>query len=147
MVPGPLRIANAPMAVDRRPELRERPLWHAAGMRWAGMRRARLKARGTVKFFKADKGWGGDQLQRGTGGRDVFVHFAVIEADGYRAFDAGDIVDLEYIAAQQDSFDYVATGARRVEAGPAPTLRRMGQRVVIAPHDTPDTPLTPRKRR
>ncbi len=111
------------------------------------MRRARLKARGTVKFFKADKGWGAISSGEVPEGRDVFVHFAVIEADGYRAFDAGDIVDFEYIMAQQDSLDYVATRARRVESGPAPTLRRMGQRVVIAPDDTPDTPLTPRTRR
>jgi cold shock protein len=54
-------------------------------------------AYGTVKFSKAEKGWG------------------AIEMDGgYRFFEAGDRVEFEYVEAEQDSFRYVATRARKL---------------------------------
>ena len=48
-------------------------------------------ARGFVKFFKPDKGWGAITSDALPEGSDAWVHFSVIESDGYRALDAGDV--------------------------------------------------------
>jgi cold shock protein len=104
-----------------------------------------MVARGVVKFFKPEKGWGAISCDELPDGQDVWVHFSTIEAPGYRALRAGDVVDFDYEAARQDSFNFRATRARRLESGPAPVLRRAGARVVIAAIDTPDTPLTPKR--
>jgi len=100
-----------------------------------------------VKFFKEDKGWGVISSSELPDGQDAWVHFSVIEGDGYRALHAGDVVDFDYEHARQDSFAFRVTRARRVAPGPPPTLRRVGERVVIADDGTPDTPLTPRRHR
>ena len=92
------------------------------------------------------KGWGAIHCSELPAGQDVWVHFSVIEGVGYHALHAGDIVDFDYEPARQDSFTFRATRARRVAPGSAPTLRREGERVVIADDCTPDTPLTPRRR-
>ncbi|MBE7080631.1 MAG: cold-shock protein [Clostridiales bacterium] len=50
-------------------------------------------AKGTVKWFNADKGYGfiaGDD-----GGDDVFVHFSAIMMDGYRRLKEGQKVSYE----------------------------------------------------
>ena len=47
---------------------------------------------GTVKWFNADKGYGFIAVD---GGRDVFVHFSAIQADGYRTLEEGQRVELE----------------------------------------------------
>jgi CspA family cold shock protein len=101
--------------------------------------------RGIVKFFKADKGWGA--LVTPELPSDVWVHFSVIEGDGFRELEAGDEVDFDVESAVQDGFRYRATRARFVAHGPAPTLRRVGDQVVIADPDAPETPLTPRRSR
>jgi len=47
---------------------------------------------GTVKWFDSKKGFGfivGDE------GEDVFVHFSVIEGDGFRSLKDGEAVDYE----------------------------------------------------
>ena len=80
-------------------------------------------AQGMVKFFKAEKGWGSISCDELPAGQDIWVHFSDIEGTGSRAFDAGDVVDVDYEAARQDSFNFRATRARRIEPGPAPTLR------------------------
>ncbi|MGO9079172.1 MAG: cold-shock protein [Streptosporangiaceae bacterium] len=49
-------------------------------------------AQGTVKWFNADKGYGFIAVD---GGRDVFVHFSAIEADGYRTLEEGQRVEFE----------------------------------------------------
>jgi CspA family cold shock protein len=49
-------------------------------------------AQGTVKWFNADKGYGFIAVD---GGRDVFVHFSAIQADGYRTLEEGQRVELE----------------------------------------------------
>lgn len=100
---------------------------------------------GTVKFYKDEKGWGAITVDDLPEGHDVFVHFSAIEAEGFRRLSAGDVVELAYEAAEQDSFHYVATSVRWLSSGPAPTLRREGGRVRQAPPDTPDTPLSPRR--
>ena len=47
---------------------------------------------GTVKWFDSKKGFGfivGDE------GEDVFVHFSVIQGDGFRSLKDGEMVDYE----------------------------------------------------
>ena len=71
-------------------------------------------ARGRVKFFKADKGWGGIESDETPG--DVWVHFSVIErAEGdYKSLDAGQQVEFAYERADQDSWRYRAVWVRPV---------------------------------
>ena len=73
-----------------------------------------VMARGTVKFFKPDRGIGLSPLPifrtAWTGG----VHFSAIEMDGYQSLQAGDQVEFGYQAAQQDSFRFVATWVRKL---------------------------------
>jgi cold shock protein len=49
-------------------------------------------AQGTVKWFNADKGYGFIAVDNG---RDVFVHFSAIQADGYRSLEEGQRVEFE----------------------------------------------------
>ena len=51
-----------------------------------------VMAQGTVKWFNADKGYGFIAVD---GGRDVFVHFSAIQADGYRTLEEGQRVEFE----------------------------------------------------
>ncbi|GAB3413724.1 cold-shock protein [Flindersiella endophytica] len=72
-------------------------------------------ARGTVKFFKAERGWGAIEspdLPAGLG--DAWVHFSAIEMDGYRSLEAGDEVEFDYEEAQQDSFRLRAIRVRKL---------------------------------
>lgn len=71
-----------------------------------------------MKFFKAEKGWGAIVSDELPPGLDAFVHFSVIEADGFRVFDEGDVVDFDYVPAVQDSFRFLATRARRIAPRP-----------------------------
>lgn len=103
-------------------------------------------ARGVVKFYKAEKGWGAISCAELPAGQDVWVHCSDIEGTGYRSLDAGDIVDFDYRKARQDFFHFRATRARRFAPGPAPTLRRVGSQVITVADGTPDTPLTPKRR-
>lgn len=104
-----------------------------------------VMARGVVKFFKPEKGWGAISCDDLPDGQDVWVHYSHIEGTGYRSLHGGDIVDFDYEAASQDSFNFIATRVRHLGNGPALVLRRQGDQVVIAPEGTPDTPLTPRR--
>ncbi|WP_374111601.1 cold-shock protein [Pseudonocardia sp. ICBG1142] len=67
-----------------------------------------------MKFYKAEKGWGAISSPELPDGLDAFVHFSDIEAEGYKAFEQGDQVGFDYEAAQQDSFRFRATRARRL---------------------------------
>ena len=49
-------------------------------------------AQGTVKWFNADKGYGFIAVD---GGRDVFVHFSAIQADGYRSLEEVQRVEFD----------------------------------------------------
>jgi CspA family cold shock protein len=73
-----------------------------------------VMARGTVKFFKADKGYGAIASPDLRDGLDAWVHFSAIEMDGYRFLEAGDRVEFGYQAARQDSFRFVATWVRKL---------------------------------
>ncbi|MET4782805.1 CspA family cold shock protein [Glaciihabitans sp. UYNi722] len=70
-----------------------------------------------MKFFKFDKGWGAISSDDLPTGHDVFVHFSVIQTDGYRAFEVDDEVDFDFEPAIQDSFRFAATRARKIASG------------------------------
>ncbi len=46
---------------------------------------------GKVKWFNEKKGFGFIETSQG----DVFVHYSVIEGNGYRSLNEGDMVSLE----------------------------------------------------
>ncbi len=49
-------------------------------------------AKGKVKWFNAEKGYGFIESEDGT---DVFVHFSAISMDGYKTLDEGQEVTFE----------------------------------------------------
>jgi len=51
-------------------------------------------AKGTVKWFNADKGYGFITREDGP---DVFVHYSSIAGDGYRSLTEGDDVEFEVV--------------------------------------------------
>ena len=51
-----------------------------------------VKTQGTVKWFNPDKGYGFIAVD---GGKDVFVHYSDIQADGYRTLEEGQRVEFE----------------------------------------------------
>ncbi len=96
-----------------------------------------MVASGVVKFFKSEKGWGAISCDELPNGQDVWVHVSDIEACGYGVLEAGDVVDFDYEAARQDSFNFRAIRARRLESGPAPILRRRGSASSLRPQTRP----------
>lgn len=72
-------------------------------------------ARGTVKFWKAQKGWGAISSEELPPGKDAWAHFSVVEVPGCVCLEPGQLVEFEYEAAQQDSFEYRATAVRAVD--------------------------------
>jgi cold shock protein len=56
-------------------------------------------ALGTVKWFNAEKGYGfitvDDGGEGSQNGKDVFVHWSAIQADGYKSLDEGQRVEFE----------------------------------------------------
>jgi CspA family cold shock protein len=65
-----------------------------------------------VKFFKAEKGWGGIESDEAPG--DVWFHYSDIEGTSYRVPSAGEAVEFDYEPAVQDSWRFVATRVRRL---------------------------------
>ncbi len=49
-------------------------------------------ARGKVKWFSNQKGYGFIEMEEGT---DVFVHHSCIQQNGYRSLDQGQAVEFE----------------------------------------------------
>ena len=49
-------------------------------------------ARGKVKWFNAEKGYGFITAEDGT---DVFVHFSAIQSDGFKTLDEGQAVSFD----------------------------------------------------
>jgi CspA family cold shock protein len=48
--------------------------------------------KGTVKWFNAEKGYG---FITGEDGKDVFVHFSAIKAEGFKSLDEGQAVTFD----------------------------------------------------
>lgn len=69
---------------------------------------------GIVKFWKAEEGWGAISSPSLPDGCDAFAHFSVVDAEGYRALEAGQRVEFTFEAAQQDSFNFRTTWVRRL---------------------------------
>ncbi len=55
-------------------------------------------AKGTVKWFNGDKGYGFIEAEEG---EDVFVHFSAITGSGYRSLNEGDQVEFEIVEDQK----------------------------------------------
>jgi CspA family cold shock protein len=53
-------------------------------------------ARGTVKWFNSQKGYGFIQPQGG-GGKDVFVHISAVEKAGLPGLNEGQVVEYEEV--------------------------------------------------
>lgn len=73
-----------------------------------------IMARGTVKFWKAEKGWGAISCAELPPGRDAFAHFSDLVGSGYRSLEAGDEVEFDLVERSQDSFDHVAENIRKL---------------------------------
>ncbi len=56
---------------------------------------------GTVKFFKADRGWGAIASDALPPDSDAFAHYSVIEDSGYRELAAGEVVDFDFEVDKQ----------------------------------------------
>ncbi len=67
-------------------------------------------ARGVVKFYRAEKGWGGIESEMTPD--DVWFHFSDIEGAGYRSLEAGEPVEFRWVPARQDSWNCRATWVR-----------------------------------
>jgi CspA family cold shock protein len=67
-------------------------------------------ARGTVKWFSEDKGYG--FVAPDEGGEDLFVHYSAIEGEGYRSLEKGEKVSYEPTRGRKGE---QAENVRRVE--------------------------------
>ena len=55
--------------------------------------------RGKVKWFNNQKGYG--FITRDDGSGDVFVHYSVIQGNGYKTLNEGDEVDFDVIESDK----------------------------------------------
>jgi cold shock protein len=67
-------------------------------------------ARGTVKWFSEEKGYG--FVSPDEGGEDLFVHYSAIEGEGYRSLEEGEKVSYEPTRGRKGE---QAENVRRVE--------------------------------
>lgn len=51
--------------------------------------------KGTVKFFKQDKGYGFIESEEAD--KDVFVHFSAIQAQGFKTLNEGEVVEFDVV--------------------------------------------------
>ena len=56
-------------------------------------------ARGTVKWFNSQKGYG--FIQPEGGGKDVFVHISAVERAGLTGLNEGQVVEYEEVANKE----------------------------------------------
>jgi CspA family cold shock protein len=72
-------------------------------------------ARGTVKSWKAGKGWGAIRSDELPPGRDAWFHFSTVDMSGLHTLEAGQAVEFSFERAQQDSFEYRAVSVRVID--------------------------------
>jgi CspA family cold shock protein len=77
---------------------------------------------GTVKWFDSKKGYG---FIVGPEGKDVFVHFSVIEGEGFRSLRDGEQVEYDYREGEKG---LLANAVKRTNAEPAVVERAVRQR-------------------
>ena len=53
---------------------------------------------GKVKWFNAEKGYG---FITSDGGKDIFVHYSAIQADGFRSLEEGQKVSFEIVESDR----------------------------------------------
>lgn len=53
-----------------------------------------MTMRGTVKWFNNDKGYGFIQYKEDN---DIFVHYSMIQEEGYKSLSEGDVVEFDLI--------------------------------------------------
>jgi CspA family cold shock protein len=68
---------------------------------------------GTVKWFDSKKGYG---FIVGPEGKDIFVHFSVIEGEGFRALRDGEEVEYDF---KEGDKGLLANTVRRLNLAPA----------------------------
>lgn len=81
---------------------------------------------GPVKWFDSKKGYG---FIVGPEGKDVFVHFSVIEGDGFRSLRDGEEVEYEF---HQGEKGLLANLVKRMGGDPALVERAVRERAYIA---------------
>lgn len=54
-----------------------------------------MRLTGKVKWFNENKGYG--FILQDAGGRDIFVHYSEIKAEGYRTLSEGELVQFEVL--------------------------------------------------
>ena len=59
-------------------------------------------ARGTVKYFNDQKGYG-FITPEGQDGSDIYVHFSAIESNGFRTLHEGETVQFETVSSTRGS--------------------------------------------
>jgi CspA family cold shock protein len=69
------------------------PQWAAIGTEFS---KGELMAKGTVKWFNSQKGYGFIQPQ--AGGKDVFVHISAVERAGLSGLNEGQVVEYEEVS-------------------------------------------------
>ncbi|KIA74436.1 MULTISPECIES: cold-shock protein [Micrococcaceae] len=77
-----------------------------------------MKTQGVVRFWNDEHGWGVIDPVPTPGGR--WAHFSVVEVAGYRSLTAGEKVELDWEAAEQDGYAFRAISVRTAESGTQP---------------------------
>jgi cold shock protein len=68
---------------------------------------------GTAKWWESAKGYGAIATVT-TAPWDIWCHFSHIDGSGYRELSPGELVEVDYVRVDQDSFRYVASAVRRL---------------------------------
>ncbi len=68
-----------------------------------------VMAKGTVKWFNPEKGYGFISREDG---EDLFVHFSEIQMDGYKTLDEGQLVEFDVTTGQNGKLQ--ASNVRKI---------------------------------